>query len=683
MARRTAIGHCLRVGLERRQEAAASAPKHPQGFRQETWMVERHDPTTLLSSSHKLLRTVVTLGCISGAVLLAIALFFDGPSILRLLRMPSREFHNQWILKDLATLRSVSGVAGSLLLISAVILWTRPDWALRLSRPAHFLVAHAPEPSFAIALILTFVVFAKTLLQLSLYSHGYSAYGGDDFSRSLNADYWLYHRTFDLGWKGWLGLGGAGWLPFPDYLFGFALALSRDVFLTPKIVNLAISGLAVAVIYWLGRELFGRLAGLLAAVIFAFQPWHVWLGVSGMTSDLPSAVLVALFGLYLIRWLRTFDTRPLVIAATFLAIANGFRYENWLFTITFSATIVIITVARWIQRHRIHVSLPGIVLAMAMMNAFPVFWMVASYISMGDWLPALHVSNAFLVSSSSADASLQEQTSTLATNQAGNMAQISMIVLALGSFPGEIALSLAGAVWLFRSTRSGPLVQYLMVLSGTVLLFAVMFKGRLPASIFYSRLFLPFITFAVPFAGYFLARLLNAGAAWRPYASVGAGLILIILGTLDVGRAVNYPDMFPRDGIAAGWVVRELQRANLLRPDAKILIERDRNWGDLAIVAMANRPERFVALNEYAYRRLWVLPGTAASLESAIAPSEHDDVRGDACDRGFEVEACRNSIQRERFSLVIVSSPERVDSFRNAYHAEPWRVGRFHIFDIR
>jgi hypothetical protein len=152
---------------------------------------------------------------------------------------------------------------------------------------------------------------------------------------------------------------------------------------------------------------------------------------------------------------------------------------------------------------------------------------------------------------------------------------------------------------------------------------------------------------------------------------------------LDIGRALNYPDMFSRDGIAAGWVVRELQRANLLRSDARILIERDRDWGDLAIVAMANRPERFVALNEYAYQRLWALPGSAASPEPVIAPSEHDDVRGDACDRGFDVEACRNSIQRERFSLVIISSPQRVESFRNAFRADSWRVGRFHIFDIR
>ena len=149
----------------------------------------------------------------------------------------------------------------------------------------------------------------KTVLQLGLYLIGYSAYGADDFSRSLNADYWLYYRRFDLGWEGWLGLGGSGWLPFPDYLFSLALALHRDLYLTPKIVNLVISGIAVVVVYLLGRELFGRAVGFLTAALFAFQPWHVWLGISGMTSDLPSVVLIALFGVFLVRWLRTDQPR--------------------------------------------------------------------------------------------------------------------------------------------------------------------------------------------------------------------------------------------------------------------------------------------------------------------------------------------------------------------------------------
>ena len=80
---------------------------------------------------------------------------------------------------------------------------------------------------------------------------------------------------------GYLALLGGGQLPFPDYLFGLGLALNRDLFLTPKIINLAVSGIAVIAVYFLGRELFGRTAGFLTASLFAFQPWTVWLEFPG------------------------------------------------------------------------------------------------------------------------------------------------------------------------------------------------------------------------------------------------------------------------------------------------------------------------------------------------------------------------------------------------------------------
>jgi asparagine N-glycosylation enzyme membrane subunit Stt3 len=155
---------------------------------------------------------------------------------------------------------------------------------------------------------LTIIVLMKTVLQLSLYLIGYTTYSADDFGRALKADYWLQHPGFDLGQEGWVGLGGTGWLPFPDYLFGLGLAVHRDLFLTPKIMNLVLSGSAVVAVYLLGRELFGRTTGFLAAALFALQPSHVWIGISGLTSDVPSIVLIALFGLFLFRWKRTSRT---------------------------------------------------------------------------------------------------------------------------------------------------------------------------------------------------------------------------------------------------------------------------------------------------------------------------------------------------------------------------------------
>jgi len=102
--------------------------------------------------------------------------------------------------------------------------------------------------------------------------------------------------------------------------------------------------------------------------------------------------------------------------------------------------------------------------------------------------------------------------------------------------------------------------------------------------------------------------------------------------------------------------------------------------GDLAIVAIANRPERFVLINELAYQRLLTLG--RPDRPALTIPANNEGVRGNGCDNGFQAEACKSSVLREAFSLVILSSPERVLSFQQTFDAPSWNIGRYHIFDI-
>src|SRR5215471_2658928 len=297
------------------------------------------------------LRPPNILICCVGIALLLIGLSLDWAHLLTIVRFPTGELNNPWVRADLATLRGVCVVVATALILSRITLWRHHHVVANLANKIDVLSATAGQSPFFIPLSLTSLVLIKTTLQLGLYLIGYTAYGADDFARSLSADYWLYYRKLDLGWDGWLGLGGSGWLPFSDYIFGLALALHRDLYLTPKVVNLVISGAAVIGVYFLGRELFGRAAGLLTACLFAFQPWHVWLGISGMTSDLPSVGLITLYGMFLVRWLRTDAPLALLMAAGTLAVATGFRYENWLFAVVFSVLIVFITFSRWRRGH--------------------------------------------------------------------------------------------------------------------------------------------------------------------------------------------------------------------------------------------------------------------------------------------------------------------------------------------
>ena len=486
-------------------------------------------------------------------------------------------------------------------------------------------------------LLLTSVILMKTVLQLGLYLVGYTAYSADDFGRTLKADYWLQHPGFDLGREGWVGLGGSGWLPFPDYLFGLGLALHRDLFLTPKILNLALSAMAVIAVYFLGRELFGRVAGFLAALLFAFQPWHIWLGISGLTSDVPSIVLIALFGLFLFRWLDTDRPHALLVAAGCLFVANGLRYENWIFAAVFSLVIAFSTVARWKRKHLDRYALILTICALAMTNAFPLLWMTASYYVLGDWLPAFQ--------------DTQVTQGTLAS-------MLRFPLLALSSFPLEAALSAAGIVWLLKSESRVACRSYLLVLVATFLVFAVVSRGQLPRlGARHARVLLPYAVLLLPFAGLLVDQLLRASGGRRLPGVAAACLLFLVVGTFDVVRAFNYPDRFPKDALYAGWLIRGLEQIGGIPKNARILIERGSDWGDLAIVALANRPERFVLL--------------------------HEGTIGSACGQGFETELCRSSIDEARFDLVILSSPAQVRSFQETFSSRSWQIKRYHIFDMQ
>jgi len=600
---------------------------------------------------------------------LLVALAYEWADLLVKVGFPVRELSNPWLRSELATVRVECILIATALIISRIVLWRCPHRVEAFAKKIDAFALEASRVRSFIPLCLAVLISVKTVLQLGLYFIGYVNYAGDDFGRTLSAAYWLHYRKFDLGMDGWLGLAGSGWLPFSDYLFGLSLALHRDLFLTPKIVNLAISAISVIVVYFLGREIFGRRVGLLTALLFAFQPWHVWLGISGMTSDLPSVALIALFGVFLVRWLQSGSTKALLAAAGCLAAANGFRYENWLFALVFSFLIVFIAVLRWRQGRLGLRWMAVVACALVIINGFPLIWMAASYLILGDWLPAMHGINAFMV------ASMASQTTRAET-------QMGIPVMVVGSFPLELALSIAGIALFAISQKLTFSRLYLIVLGATSLLFAVVFRGQLPAWLNIPRYLLSFVVLALPYAGFLVTQLFSARSRWRNERIVAAFLILLVVAMFDLGRAFNYPASFPQDAIHAGGVLRSLQKTGTVSENGKILIERAEDWGDLGIVVFANRPERFVVLNEFAYRQT-ALSGLMANKQASVRLLGNEGVRGSVCEEGFQTEACKNSILREEFTLVILSSPRRVASFQDTFRARSWNIGRYHIFDMK
>ena len=585
---------------------------------------------------------------------LLFGLFADPVDILKTVGFPVSKLYGERGQTDLAILRILTVVVSIAVIASQIILWKYPRVVTRIATATNgFISAAAKLPLFTM-LFLGALVLMKTVLQLSLYLIGYRAYAGDDFSRALKADDWLQHVSSSFDLAAWLNIGWPQ-LPFPDYLFGLALALYGDVYITPKLVNLFLSSIAVVVVYLLGRELFGRSAGLFAAILCAFQPWIIWLGLSGMPSELPSVIMITLFGLFLLRWLETNHSVSLLAAAGCLFVAAGIRFENWFFSVIFSLFLVY----RFISDARMG-RLTGqaatvIVSALAIANAFPIIYMAASYYVLGDLIPGMQGWGYDFFWPQ------VMHTDSFKVTAAAPIAKINMVLSALSAFPLEIAAAVGGiALFLTSSGRKSPRV-YLLIIVTTFLLFAAAFKGRLPLHSMSERFFLPYIILLLPFAGFLLVRLFQAYSLGQSVYAIFAALLLLTLGIFDITRAFNYPaKKYDRDAFAAGWTLSLLQGIESISGDGKIIIEKGERggyaWTPSPIIALANKPERFFLLN--------------------------DGEVGKACNAGFQTPECKKLVFDGAFDMVILSSPEKVQAFQEIFSGRSWQIGNYYIFEV-
>src|SRR5262245_46213534 len=113
---------------------------------------------------------------VTGAALLLVGICFDWTDLFARIGLPAGELSNRWLLADLATLRVVCIVLAAALVFSRIVLWRAPDAVASLSRTVDAIRPAAAESPLVMALALTVLVLAKTVLQLGLYLLGYRAY---------------------------------------------------------------------------------------------------------------------------------------------------------------------------------------------------------------------------------------------------------------------------------------------------------------------------------------------------------------------------------------------------------------------------------------------------------------------------------------------------------------------------
>ena len=156
------------------------------------------------------------------------------------------------------------------------------------------------------------------------------------------------------------------WLPLYQFLSALINLFVGNGFYSGKLVS-AVFGVGVCLlVYRVTLKLTAhRTAALLAFLVIALNPLHIFYSASAMT-DVPHAffLLASLYFCLKERW---------VLAAIFAALAGLTRMESWMF-------IALIPAIQFIRERRVSFA------AVAILAIPPLFWFCISWNATGNWL---------------------------------------------------------------------------------------------------------------------------------------------------------------------------------------------------------------------------------------------------------------------------------------------------------
>jgi 4-amino-4-deoxy-L-arabinose transferase-like glycosyltransferase len=182
-----------------------------------------------------------------------------------------------------------------------------------------------------ILLLLGLILVAKMGLEAVLIQSGYTTLLTDEYAHT-----W---RAYSIVQNPHLFLQTDVRPPLPYIVLSGALALYLDLFWTPRVVMILFGLWSVVLMYQLTRSLFSIRAGLMAAILLAFFPWHVWLSAT----PLPEIFMITfqLGAAYqLVRFLRSENRRHLYGMCAYTALANSVHFHAWLFTVMLTLLIL-------------------------------------------------------------------------------------------------------------------------------------------------------------------------------------------------------------------------------------------------------------------------------------------------------------------------------------------------------
>lgn len=423
-----------------------------------------------------------------------------------------------------------------------------------------------PSPKW-VALVIAVLFLFRLLVHLALYRSGFISLTADEFGRTFAAAEWARHPTVI-----WHGI----WLPFHSYLYGSALLVNWELLWAPRMVALLLGAVSIVLMYLLASSLFdNRIIGLIGAFLLSVNPAHIWLSGVPLTEIATTVFLLAAlwaFNLYL----KNSKQHYLFIAACALALANGFRFEPWIFSVLFSLVLVgqvaIAIAGRKIELREAFRQVGAALIPWLL----PLAWVIGNYIETQNLFFNFDAVRTYNLRWYGPDISYG--------NYLRTFYKIDPYLTVLGI--------IAVIVSLVRNKGSQAIRWYVAVSLVPLAIYVLLQGGHLQPPGNYIRYFAMFVFLFYPLLGY-LAYL--AVAAIRSPALRWCALILILglVATTQVYAAFRYTNDPAAQGLAVGMAIRELREENPAISDQPVIIELA-YWQYLAIHVGANDIQQII-----------------------------------------------------------------------------------------
>lgn len=327
--------------------------------------------------------------------------------------------------------------------------------------------------------LLFLVVVLRIIMTIQLYRDGFESISADDFGRIIEAAKWA--KEPHAIWHG-------PWLPFHTYFFGNLLRVHWDLLWMPRFVTIIFGIVTIVSMYLITKALFNnRLIGFIAALFMSLNPTHLWLSLTPLT-ELYCHGFVMLAILSFILNLQTNEHNWLLLAGISLAVANGIRFESWVYSAFFSA-IVFLKVGKnlLIKKDPLRTVTFDLIVA-CVPWIFPLLWIVGNYVNTGNPLYFLTFVRNYKLTYYGADS------------------QPGIYVELFTRFdPFLYYLSLIGIAWawLINGSKRG-LHEYLLIVIGSLVIYFWLSGGQIEPLANYIRYVGPFMYLLYPFLSYLL-----------------------------------------------------------------------------------------------------------------------------------------------------------------------------------